>query len=271
MPLGSVIDSAMPHLPIGSARWPAHTETGQSGVVAVDQTDDRRAFMSVVRRTAKPFMGTGWQLGASGLRRQAATEHWAHFWFLGSSFNRPLVLRPVAGTVSPYLLRTFNRQRTDRPPHANFIAVHSRLGPPERELVFANTTGGVPAEVDRDATRRVIDEGSLAVWLEARLPEFLPRLEALSSDRALLDWLSDSNRDPDTGELRYAALLAHHLRLDDMGESILDRAARAEEIEHAALLERGVSLDYRRDDEETYPQDWSHERFVLFLRSAPRD
>jgi hypothetical protein len=103
------------------------------------------------------------------------------------------------------------------------------------------------------------------------LAALFPQLTALSSDRALLAWLTDAARSPTSADLRYAALLAYHLRLDDEMQSALERAEHAEEVEDGAAAERGIDLSYRSDSQSTYPQDWSHARFVTFLRSCPRD
>ncbi len=99
----------------------------------------------------------------------------------------------------------------------------------------------------------------------------VPRLTELASDESLLRWLSATEERRRSGDLRYAALLAHHLRRDDHVTALLERAADARAREDRAAEARGVDLSYRSDRQTTYPQDWSPERFERFLRAAPRD
>jgi hypothetical protein len=246
-------------------------ERHNGGPVTTPDDADKHEFMRIVRQEARPFAAAGWRVGGSGLRRQAESGHWAHVWFYSSRFNRPLALQPVAGTVAPYLLRVFNRQRIDRPPHVNFIAVHSSLRPLERWIEFVPTAEVDTAPLDQTPEQRTLTSVNLPSWLSTRFAALLPRLAALSSDRALLAWLSDEARSPTSAELRYASLLAWHLRLDDEMQTTLARAEQAAGVEDAAAAERGVDRSYRSDRQSTYPQDWSHARFVTFLRGCPRD
>jgi hypothetical protein len=85
------------------------------------------------------------------------------------------------------------------------------------------------------------------------------------------EWLSAEEEPRSSPELRYAALLAHHLRKDDQVDRPPARAADVRAREDRAAEKRGVDLSYRSDDQTTYPQDWSPNRFERFLRSAPRD
>jgi hypothetical protein len=241
-------------------------------VASGDYDDYKREFMRIVRAEAEPYSADGWKVGGSGLRRLDATGHWAHFWFYSSRGTPPLTMQATAGTVSPYLLSVFNRQRVDRPPSQNFIAVHSLLMRPVEWLRF---TPGL--EADDEPIHHPLHPGvaltttTLQQWLRDRFAALLPKLVALSSDEALLAWLSDPARSPTSHDLRYAALLAYHLRRDGELESILQRADEARRTEDIAAVERGINLGYRSDRQATYPQDWSHARFLEYLRACPRD
>jgi hypothetical protein len=171
------------------------------------------------------------------------------------------------GTASPYLLRVFNRQQTDRAPQPTFIAVHSRIGPVERGITFEPDGGDDGASLDEIVDGRVLTSPTLPGW---RFGALLPERVALSSDEALLAWLTDEARRPSSGGLRYAALLAYHLRRDAQMEAILVRADAAKAGEDSFLVASGLQLT-NRDRQRTYPQDWSHARFVKFLNACPRD
>jgi hypothetical protein len=237
-----------------------------------DSVGSKRVFMALVRKAAKPYVADGWQVGGSGLRRRADTGHWAHFWFSTRSVRRnvKLTLQLGVGTASPYLLRVFNRQRTDRVPHPNLIAVHSQIQPVERGITFEPDGGDDGASLDEIVDDRALTSATLPGWLERRFGTLLPELVALSSDEALLAWLTDDALPPSSGRLRYAALLAYHLRRDAQMEAILVRADDAKAGEDSRSVASGFQLG-NRDRQITYPQDWSHVRFVRFLHACPRD
>jgi hypothetical protein len=233
--------------------------------------DNKRVFMALVRKAAKPYVTDGWQIGAGGLRRRADTGHWAHFRFSTRSVPRDvkLSLQLSVGTASPYLLRVFNRQRTDRAPYPSFIAVHSQIRSVERGITFE--PNGADHEAPLDALGvRALTSATMPGWLEKRFATLLPELVALSSDDALLAWLTDETLPPSSGGLRYAALLAYHLRRDAQLEAILVRADAAKAGEDRRSVARGLPVG-NRDRQITYPQDWSHARFVRFLYACPRD
>jgi hypothetical protein len=233
--------------------------------------DSKRLFMALVRKSTKPYLVDGWHVGASGLRRRDDTGHWAHFWFSTRSVPRDvkLSLQLSVGTASPYLLRMFNRQRTDRAPSPNFIAVHSQIRSVERGITFEPSGGGDGASLDALGVRALTSRTAPG-WLEKRFATLLPVLVALSSDEALLAWLTDDAFPPSSGRLRYAALLAYHLRRDAHMEAILATAEAAKAGEDARSAARGLQVG-NRDRQITYPQDWSHARFVRFLYACPRD
>jgi hypothetical protein len=180
-----------------------------------------------------------------------------------------LSLQLIAGTASPYLLRVFNRQRTDRAPRPNFIAVHSQIRSVERGITFDPNGGADGAPLDALGVR-ALTSATLSGWLEKRFARLLPELVARSSDAALLAWLTDDAFPPSSGHLRYAALLAYHLRRDAQMEAILVRAEAAKAEEDDRSVARGFQVG-NRDRQITYPQDWSHARFVRFLYACPRD
>lgn len=236
-----------------------------------DSVDSKRVFMALLRKAAKPYVADGWQIGASGLRRRADTGHWAHFWFSTRSVPRDvkLSLQLSVGTASPYLLRVFNRQGTHRAPHPNFIAAHSRIRSVERGIAFDPDGGEDGAPLDALGVR-TLTPVTAPGWLEKRFATLLPELVALSSDGALLAWLTEDALPPSSGSLRYAALLAYHLRRDVQLETILVRAHAARAEEDSRSRASGLQVG-NRDRQTTYPPDWSHERFVRFLYACPRD
>ena len=93
------------------------------------QPTPKKRFLSAVRESAKPYR-PAWRPGASGLVRRFESGYWGHVWFFEHVGPGPMPYYEAgltAGIVSPYLLRTFNRQDPERPPHRNFIAVHAWL------------------------------------------------------------------------------------------------------------------------------------------------
>ena len=249
------------------------------------QATPKKRFLSAVRESAKPYRPT-WRNGASGVVRRFESGYWGHVWFFEHLGPGPMPYYEAgltAGIVSPYLLRTFNRQDPERPPHRNFIAVHAWLTwdfpvvrfDPSNAVEGARVAPDVPFRLDPDPVRGAgpveLTTVSAPAWLGDALAVLVPRLTELASDESLLRWLSATEERRRSGDLRYAALLAHHLRRDDQVSALLERAADARAREDRAAEARGVDLSYRSDRQTTYPQDWSPERFERFLRAAPRD
>lgn len=148
--------------------------SGQSVQVGAAYQADKQRLMAVVRTAARPYATSGWKVGASGVHRNDLSGHWAHFWFYSSPLNRPLLLQPISGTVCPYLLRTFNRQRTDRPPHANFIGAHSSLEPLERFLTYVGSMPPTGVPVSECPEERSVGDEELLTWLEERSQTICP-------------------------------------------------------------------------------------------------
>ena len=244
-------------------------------VTTMPGAEAKQSFMKLVRQAAKPFAIDGWQVGSSGLRRQDPNGHWAHFWFMGSQWNHPFELSPVAGTVCPYLWRIATGKQSGERLPAAAIAIHSSLQPLESDIYFVVSSADVAKRPSAFPDTPVLTPDTAPGWLSDRFADFLPRLIALSSDEALLRWLADPAEDPlptrEQARLRYAALLARHLRRDDEVGELLARAKLATERTVADAERRGVSLAYQSDDQDTYPQDWSHDRFCKFLEASPVD
>jgi hypothetical protein len=225
-------------------------------------------------------------MGTSGIVCRFASGYWGHVWFFDHvTADREPCYRAglTAGIVSPYLLRTFNRRDPERAPHRNFIAVHAWLtwDAPVVRFDPAATHASTPVmpgfPADSRLARRFTDpivelsEANASAWLADVLGVLVPGLAAIADDASLLGWLSATDEPRSTAELRYAALLAHHLGMDDRVTVLLRRAADVRAREDREAESRGVDLSYRSDRQTTYPQDWSPERFERFLRSAPRD
>ena len=108
-----------------------------------------------------------------------------------------------------------------------------------------------------------IDVDTAATWLAGALAKLAAATEALSSSRAIYEWLSMQHG---SFPLRYAYLLARHLELDRDLASLGERARKAVEAERR----RSVRRDWTSADRQTtFPQDWSHERFMRFVESTP--
>ena len=104
-----------------------------------------------------------------------------------------------------------------------------------------------------------------ATWLAGAVAQLAPATEALSSNRAIYEWLSTQHG---SSPLRYAYLLARHLGLDSDLASLGERARKASEEERRRF--RSHRDDWTSADRQTtYPQDWSHERFMRFVESTP--
>lgn len=237
--------------------------------------DAKKSIMKLVRQAAKSYAVDGWQVGSSGLRRQDPNGHRAHFWFMGSQRDYPFGFSPVAGTVCPYLLRIATGLQTEQRLPAAYIAMHSSLQPLERNIFFVVSSADVAKRPAGFPDSPVLTPDTAPGWLSGRFADFLPQLVALSSDEALLAWLADTAEDPlparEQSRLRYAALLARHLRRNDEVDELLTRARLATERTVADAERRGLSRTYASDDQDTYPQDWSHEKFCRFLEASPLD
>jgi hypothetical protein len=244
----------------------------------------KKRFLAAVRESSKPYR-PAWRVGASGLVRRFESGYWGHVWFFEHVRPGEVAYYEAgitAGVVSPYLLRTYNRQDPERPPRRNFIAAHAwltwdfpvvrfSLSDVAAARVAPDVTFRLDPDPDRSADPVDLTTASASGWLVDAFAALVPRLTRLASAESLLRWLSATDEQRRSPDLRYAALLAHHLRRDDDVSALLRRAANARADEDRAAEARGVDLSYRSDRQTTYPQDWSPERFERFLRAAPRD
>lgn len=102
-----------------------------------------------------------------------------------------------------------------------------------------------------------------AAWLADALAKLAAPTKALSSNQAIYEHLRAQD---DSWSLRYAYLLARHLGLEHDLTDIEERARKAVEEERR----RSIREDWSSADRQTtYPQDWSHERFMRFVESTP--
>ena len=166
----------------------------------------------------------------------------------------------TAGTCAPYLMQVVNKLDPAKPPPPNFVAAHTSVcwyAP----LRFARAVQVPPSPFEIPTghwtdDRYCLDVDTAVPWLAAALAKLASATQALSSNRAIYDRLSAQEN---FFSLRYAYLLARHLGLDgDLGP--LEVRARK------ATPSRGTSADRQT----TYPQDWSHERFMRFVENTPR-
>ena len=166
----------------------------------------------------------------------------------------------TAGTCAPYLMQFVNKLDPSKPPTPNFVAAHTRVcwyAP----VWFARAAGVAPPpfEIPKSATvtnRYCIDIDSAGPWLATALAKLAPATQALSSNRAIYDWLGAQK---DYLSLRDAYLLGRHLGLDSDLATLEERAMKA-------AGSQGTSADRQT----TYPQDWSHERFMRFVENTPQ-
>jgi len=123
-----------------------------------------------------------------------------------------------------------------------------------------------PFEIHEGAVsgnRYCIDVDTAATWLAGALAQLAPATEALSSNRAIYEWLS---RQRGSFPLRDAYLLARHLGLESELAPLAERARKAVEEERRTSPRRDWTS---ADGQTTYPQDWSHQRFMRFVESTP--
>jgi hypothetical protein len=104
-------------------------------------------------------------------------------------------------------------------------------------------------------------------WLAGLLEQLAPVVERTSTDAGLLDWkLAEVSRSswPRWLAMREAVVLARHLGLPY--DDLLARAETLAEKDAELRAAKGEPRQYR-DRQTTYPQEWSHQRFVRFLES----
>jgi len=207
------------------------------------------------------------QIAFSGASRERTEPYYDHSAaYDDSAMEFPMLeLRLTAGTCEPYLMRVVNELDPSKPPPAGFVAAHAWVCwyAPVRFARAVQVTPSpfeIPPGVWTD-DRYCIDADTAAPWLGAALAKLAPATRALTSTRAVYDRLSTQEN---FVSLRHAYLLARHLGLDGDLAPLEERARKAEE--HAR--ERAGSRT--SDLQTTYPQDWSHERFMRFVENTPR-
>ncbi len=243
-------------------------------------------FRRLLREAASAHLKQSWTLRGTGLVLHAPDGCWGQIVFSGSSREqaepRPwtipehkdvvaewpiLEMGLTAGTCAPYLMRVVNKLDPSKLPPPNFVAAHTqvcwhapvwfaqaaRVAPPPFEIPEGILIGN----------EYCIDVDTAATWLPGALARLAAATEALSSSRAIYEWLSTQHG---SSPLRDAYLLARHLRLDSDLASLEERARKAVQKERR----RSPRRDWTSADRQTtYPQDWSHERFMRFVESTP--
>ena len=177
----------------------------------------------------------------------------------------------IAGVCPPVLLSKANNQDPLKPPgrfkHATVcedIPIHfveSGTGPFTQARV-ATETPGIEGR-QRGGSPIVLDLSMIQNWLQPALAWLADECDQLCSDRALYQRLV---QDGGTGELRNAAILAHHMGDDDVLAETLKAAKAAYELDIVRRREHWSDFQPGRRDRQTrYPQDWSHQRFLQSL------
>lgn len=230
----------------------------------------------LVREAVSSLAEPEWRVRGVGALRRHDNGYWAQIVFGGATRKEePLEVGLTAGVVSPYLLRVVNRQDPDKPPRSSFVAAHASVVWDQRVTFISKSARKTPqfSLPDPHEPRPVIvGVDHVAAWVTDALATLAPLCDELCSDDALLDrLLSDGGHGRRTAfGLRCAALLAR--RLGDshrLERALADAAAVYQENVDRAVAAWG-HLPGASDDQDTYPQDWSHVRFLRFLDETPR-
>ena len=177
----------------------------------------------------------------------------------------------TAGTCAPYLMRVVNKLDPSKPPTPNFVAAHTQVcwhapvwfARAARAAPPAFTTPEAPFTAPFTGNHYCVDVGTAPTWLAGAVAQLAPATEALSSSRAIYEWFSTQHG---SSSLRDAYLLARHLELESDLVSLEERARKASEAERRSSPRSDWTS---ADHQTTYPQDWSHERFMRFVESTP--
>jgi hypothetical protein len=242
-------------------------------------------FRRFLKEAASTHLEQGWTLRGAGLVLNEPDGCWGQIVFSGASrehAGRPwttpdytdlvaewpiLAMGLTAGTCAPYLMRVVNQLDPSKPPRPNFVAAHTRVcWHAPVWLARAARVAPPPFEIHEGAVsgnRYCIDVDTAATWLAGALAQLAPATEALSSNRAIYEWLS---RQRGSFPLRDAYLLARHLGLESELAPLAERARKAVEEERRTSPRRDWTS---ADGQTTYPQDWSHQRFMRFVESTP--
>jgi hypothetical protein len=242
-------------------------------------------FRRLLKQSASAQIQDGWRVRGAGLEFHASDGCWGQIVFSGASreeaVSKPWDVRgedefirerPVlrmsltAGTCAPYLMRAVNKLDPVKPPTRSFVAAHVIVCW-DVSVVFARSVRRTPEPfeipVGYAADCYYIDPESGARWLRESLAALASQTQALASEEAIYKELSAKS---DAFGLRYAYLLARHLGYESDLPVLAERARQASEEERR----RSTRQDWTYADRQaTYPQDWSHERFLRFVESTP--
>jgi hypothetical protein len=235
-------------------------------------------FKRIVRDASLVVADEGWVTRGGGIIRHHDNGYWAQVVFFGASRKHdPLELGLIAGVCSPYLLRVVNKQDPTKPPAASFTAAHASvvwnmlMTFSETESEFAEPLEIPEVPGERPLERLTLGPNTAPSWIEDAFLKLTPRVDSLCSDEALRDHILDGPNG--SFSLRYAALLTRRLGEEERLEQVLAMAeAAAHREEERAIREIGHPVGgAMRDRQETYPQDWSHERFLRFMAETPTE
>ena len=249
-------------------------------------------FRRLLKEAASAHLEEGWTLRGASLVLHAPDGCWGQIVFSGASREqaepRPwtasqhtdfvaewpiLEMGLTAGTCAPYLMRIVNKLDPSKPPTRNFVAAHTRVcwhvpvwfAQAARVAPPPIKTPEAPFTAPFAGNQYCIDVDTAATWLAGAVAQLAPATEALSSNRAIYEWLSTQHG---SSPLRDAYLLARHLGLERDLALLGERARKASEEERRKF--RSHRDDWTSADRQiTYPQDWSHERFMRFVESTP--
>jgi hypothetical protein len=207
----------------------------------------------------------------AGLVFHSAGGCWGQIVFARASRDGPFLrMELTAGTCSPYLLRVYNKLDPAKPPSSNFVAAHTRVvwAVP---VVFSRSGPPVPIPLDLGAETFNHQACELTLetapaWLDHALAQLVPATQALCSNAAIHEWLIAPREWESTLSIQYALLLGRHLGLRDELPELERRAEKLAQRDHGKRDDRATRA---ADRQTTYPQDWSHARFMRFLESAP--
>lgn len=229
----------------------------------------RRHWRAATRRHRDP-----WTTTSGGLQLHTGGGMWGQVVLRDPRVHPDHVTLGIfAGSLHPYLMQVVNKLDPAKPPPPAFVAANG-LAVWDLAVGFAgDAASGPPAPYDdtRPADpdwwhHPILTEATAEAWLADALTRIVPATEVLCTEDGLLAHLGRSSS---SFQLRSAGLLARHLGRDAELAALLAAAERAWLAEQERLREMGLP-PVDQDRQTTYPQSWSHRRFLRFLdETAP--
>lgn len=207
---------------------------------------------------------SGWGLHGMAAMRRFDNGYWGRVVFEGGSEpGDPLWLNVFAGVYSGYLLRIQGGIDDSKP-------LPWRLRSGHVNVVYGDSVQFSLAGLCGDDAPCVGPDDATE-WLTARLDCWCPAIESFCNDEAVIDWLSTGGHtgEPIFWQVRDAAMLARHARMDGELPALLERAKELEE-QTVRMFSEEDGKPYRHNDRiRRYSLRWSHERFLRFMEQAP--